>query len=93
MARPRVEVPAAEEIARLADSDGRLSLRVTPGARSETIMLRDGVVHVKTRAKPHDGAANDAVIRLLAAALSIAPSQIELQHGATSRNKLVKLSL
>ncbi len=91
MARPKPDLPAAAAIRALADMDGRLALRVTPGARVEGLEIDGDIVLVKVRAKPQDGAANDAVLALLAAALGIAPSRIELLRGATSRNKLVRL--
>lgn len=75
----------------LADAEGRLALRVTPGARSEGIELGAGVLLVKVRAKPKDGEANDAVLVLLAAALGIATSRLRMLRGATGRDKLVQL--
>lgn len=92
MARPKADLPPAEAIRALADDAGRLALRVTPGARVQGISLADGRVEVKVRAKPQDGAANDAVLALLAEALGCAPSHINLLRGATSREKLVQLS-
>ncbi len=91
MARPKADLPPAEAIRALADSEGRLALRVTPGARSEGIAISDGQLQVKVRAKPQDGAANDAVLGLLAKALGEAPSRLELLRGATSREKLVRI--
>lgn len=91
MARPKADLPAAEAIRALADTQGRLALRVTPGARVPGIAVADGQVEVKVRAKPQDGAANDAVIELLAEALGTAQSRITLLRGATSRQKLVQL--
>ena len=41
---------------------------MTPGARTEAIEISAGRLQVKVRAKPHDGAANVAVLALLAAA-------------------------
>ena len=76
----------------MADTEGRLALRVTPGARSERIELGEGRLEVKVRAKPHDGAANDAVLALLAAALGVATSRLRMLRGATERDKLVQLT-
>jgi uncharacterized protein YggU (UPF0235/DUF167 family) len=75
----------------LADSEGRLALKVTPGARSESITIEDGRLLVKVRAKPQDGAANKAVLVLLAETLEIATSRLRLLRGATSREKLVQI--
>lgn len=91
MAKPKLAVPPAAAIRALADGEGRLALRVTPGARTEGLEIADGRVQVKVRAKPQDGAANEAVIELLAAALGIARSRVLLLRGATSRDKLVQL--
>jgi uncharacterized protein YggU (UPF0235/DUF167 family) len=91
MARPKADFPAAATIRALADGQGRLALRVTPGARTEGVVIEAGQVQVKVRAKPQDGAANDAVLAMLAAALDTAPSRLTLLRGATSRDKLVQL--
>ena len=91
MARPKPEFPPAAAICALADGAGRLALRVTPGARSEGIVLAEGQVLVKVRAKPQDGGANEAVLALLAKALAKAPSRLRLLRGATGRDKLVLL--
>ena len=91
MARPKADFPPADAIRALADGEGRLALRVTPGARSEGIVIENGRLLVKVRAKPQDGAANDAVLALLAEALGIATSRLRLLRGATSREKLVQV--
>jgi uncharacterized protein len=91
MARPKADLPEAAAIRALADGEGRLAVRVTPGARSEAVMIENNRVLVKTRVKPQDGAANEAVLALLATALGCAPSRLHLLRGATSRDKLVQL--
>lgn len=91
MARPKADLPPAAALLALADGEGRLAVHVTPGARSEAIAISEGRVSVKVRAKPSDGAANVAVIRLLAKALGCAPTQVELLRGATSREKLLRV--
>jgi uncharacterized protein YggU (UPF0235/DUF167 family) len=92
MARVRPELPPPDAIRALIDGEGRLALRVTPGARSEAVEVADGKVHIKVRVKPEDGKANAAVLALLAAALGIAPSRLEMLRGATGRDKLIRLS-
>ena len=91
MARPRADLPPAEAIRALADGEGRLAVRVTPGARGEALEIVDGKLLAKVRAKPEDGKATAAVIDLVAAALGIAASRVGLLRGATSREKLVRL--
>jgi uncharacterized protein YggU (UPF0235/DUF167 family) len=90
MAR-KVELPPAEAIRALADGEGRLAVRVTPGARAEALELAEGKLLAKVRAKPQDGKANTAVIELIASALGVAPSRLQLLRGATSREKLIGL--
>lgn len=75
----------------MADGEGRLALRVTPRARTEGIEIAEGRVLVRVRANPQDGAANEAVLALLAAALGVATSRLRLLRGATGREKLVQL--
>ncbi|NLR69615.1 DUF167 domain-containing protein [Novosphingobium sp. ERN07] len=93
MARPKAELPAADALRALADGEGRLAVRVTPGARSEGVEIVDGKVLVKVRAKPEDGKATAAVLALLAQALGVAPSKVEMLRGATSREKLFRIPL
>lgn len=75
----------------LIDAEGRLAVRVTPGARVETLAIDQGQAIAKVRAKPEDGKANAAVIVLVARALGTAPSTITLLRGATSRQKLLRI--
>lgn len=91
MAKPKPDFPPAEAILALADGEGRLVLRVTPGARSEGIELGEDRVLVKVRAKPQGGEANAAVLALLAQALEEATSRLRLLRGATGRDKQVQL--
>lgn len=91
MAKPKADLPAPEAVRALIDAEGRLAVRVTPGARVETIEIAEGKLLAKVRAKPQDGKANDAVRGLLAGALGLAPSRIELLRGATSREKLFRV--
>tara|TARA_Y100001968_G_C19102896_1_gene593428 strand:+ start:128 stop:409 length:282 start_codon:yes stop_codon:yes gene_type:complete len=93
MKRLPADLPDADALRALIDGQGRLAVRATPGARSETITITGTGVGVKVRAKPQDGAANTAVIRLVARALDLAPSRVELLRGATSREKLLRIAL
>jgi uncharacterized protein YggU (UPF0235/DUF167 family) len=91
VARAEADLPSAEAIRALADDQGRLALRVTPGARTEALGIREGVLLIKVRAKPQEGAANEAALALLAEALGLATSRLRLLRGATGRDKLVQL--
>ena len=87
----RAEALPAEAIRALADDEGRLAVRATPGARIAGLEIAQGKLLAKFRAKPEDGKANAAVIALIAGALGIAPSRIALLRGATSREKLLQI--
>jgi hypothetical protein len=91
MARPKIDFPPADAIRALADGEGRLEVRVTPGARVETLEIAKGKLVAKVRAKPKGGEANAAVLKLLAGALGLAASRLRVVRGATSREKLVQI--
>jgi uncharacterized protein YggU (UPF0235/DUF167 family) len=91
MARPKADFPPAEAILALADGDGRLTLRVTPGARAESVSIEPGRLVVKVRAVPEGGKANEAVLNLLACALGIGTSRLRLVRGTTGRDKQVRI--
>ena len=93
MARPRANLPDSAAIKALADAQGRLPVRVTPGARTEQIEVGETMLAVKLRAKPQDGAANTALIRIVAKALGCAPSEVDLLRGATGRDKLLGIPM
>jgi uncharacterized protein YggU (UPF0235/DUF167 family) len=90
MARPRADLPDPAALRALV-REGRLAVRVTPGARSESIGIAKGGIIVKVCARPRDGAANDAVCKLVAKALGLATSRIRLSRGATSRDKVLQV--
>ncbi len=94
MARPRMTVPSVAAILALVDVEGRLAVRVSPGASADAIVLPEagGTLAVRTTAPPEDGKANDAVLRLLASALNRPVSTLTLVRGASSRTKLVRLA-
>ena len=69
-----------------------LQVRVQPkGRRNEIAELPDGSFRVRVSAAPADGAANRAVIALLAEAFDVAPSRVVLVRGATSRDKQFRI--
>lgn len=92
MARPKTDLPPVAAIRALVDGEGRLAVRVTPGARVEVLEIVGGKLLAKVRAKPEDGKANAAVIELVAAGLGVAPSRLSLLRGATSREKLLQIA-
>jgi len=71
----------------------RLKLRVIPKSRADEIvgMREDGALHLRVTAPPHEGRANEAVLRLLSRALGLPSGAVRLKGGATSKDKWVEL--
>lgn len=92
MARSMVDWPPPEALIGLLDGHGRLTVRVTPGARGESLEIAGGSLVIRVRAKPKDGEANEAVLALLARALNVPRSSLALLRGATSREKVVQIA-
>jgi uncharacterized protein YggU (UPF0235/DUF167 family) len=78
----------------LRRTGGRLTfaVRVTPRASADAVGGdRDGALLVRVTAPPVEGAANDAVVAVLAKALRIAPGAVRIERGAGARTKLVSV--
>lgn len=70
----------------------RFSVRVQPRSSKPGV---DGVhgsaLKLRVAAAPVDGAANEAVVEVLADALGVARRNVAIISGATSRNKVVEV--
>ena len=68
-------------------------VRVTPRAgRNALEVPQDGEpAKVRVAAPPADGQANEAVIRVVAEALRVAPSRLSIIRGHSSRDKWLRL--
>ena len=75
----------------------RLAVKLTPGASVDRI---DGwdvdaegrpVLKVRVRARPIEGEANEALVKLLARALGVAKSAVSVQRGGQSRTKIFEI--
>lgn len=66
-------------------------MRVTPrgGVNRVDGVGPDGELRVRVSAAPAEGAANSALLRLIAEACDIAPSRVRIERGATARLKQV----
>ncbi len=74
------------------DGAVRFSVRVQPRAsRSAIVGLHGDALKVAVHAPPVDGAANAAVVELLAAALGVPQRAVSVVSGATARLKLVEV--
>ena len=71
----------------------RLSVRVQPRASRNAILgWCVDVLRVTMTAPPVQGEANQAVARLLARALGVAPSMVSVARGERSRDKVVRIA-
>jgi len=86
MAKPKIrDLPDLSDLAR---PGAEIALRVTPKA-ARTSLLRDGdALRATVTVAPENGKANAAVQALLAAAMGVAPSRLELRRGQTARDKV-----
>jgi uncharacterized protein len=75
----------------------RLPVRLTPGAAADRIdgwdVDADGrpVLKVRVRARPVEGEANVALLKLLAKSLGVPKSAVMLERGGQSRTKMVSV--
>jgi len=69
-----------------------ISIRVTPSASRDAVIGWQGdVLRLRVTAPAQRGKANEAVLRLLAAALGIERRRLRIIRGQTSRHKLVSV--
>jgi uncharacterized protein (TIGR00251 family) len=70
----------------------RVSVHVQPrAARSEIVGLHGAALKVRLQAPPVDGAANEALVALLAERLGVARRAVRVVAGASSRAKTVEV--
>lgn len=71
---------------------GRIQVRVQPGAsRNEIVGFEGEVLRIRLTAPPVEGKANKALIALLADALRVGKSRIEIVSGHSSRQKVIEV--
>lgn len=78
----------------LRRSGSRVSFTVRVAARASTNAIggvREGALLLRVTAPPVEGAANAAVVALLARALRIPPSAVRIDRGAAARTKVVSV--
>lgn len=79
----------------MTERDGavRFAVRVQPRAsRSGVDGLHGGALRVRVNAPPVDGAANAAVVDVLAEALGVARRSVRIIAGESSRSKVVEVA-
>ena len=71
----------------------RYAVSVKPGSKKGPLVEvgEDGGLTVFVRERAVDGAANDGVVKVLAAHFGVPKSRVEILRGHTSRSKLVEI--
>jgi uncharacterized protein len=71
----------------------RIAIRLTPRAGADGLDPPDenGEVRARVRAAPVEGAANEALLRLLASTLDVPRSSVRLVTGGHGRRKVVEV--
>ena len=71
----------------------RLSVRIVPRASRDVVVgMRGGALLVRVTAAPVDGAANEALARVLAHRLHLAKGAVRIVTGRTSKLKVVEIA-
>jgi uncharacterized protein YggU (UPF0235/DUF167 family) len=74
----------------LSPTDVRFAVRLTPRAALDQIDgVSDGVLRARVGAPAVEGAANNALLRLIAEELGVPRTSVRIVAGASSRQKLV----
>lgn len=77
----------------MAERSTRLRVRTTPGARRAGVAGRHGDAwKLRVRGAPEKGRANQELVALLSETLGVPQSSIDIEHGHTHRDKLVRIA-
>lgn len=76
------------------DRSCRFTVRLTPRADRDAVagVDADGVLLVRVTAPPVDGAANEALVRLVAKELDLGRTSVVIETGATARVKRLRVA-
>ena len=70
----------------------RIAVQIAPNAKkTEVIGVLADALKLKLQAQPIEGKANAALIKYLAAALSVPRSAVTITHGLTNKRKLIEV--
>lgn len=77
----------------MSENKTRIALFATPkSSRTKVGGVRDGALKVRVVAVPEKGRADDAIVLVLAQALGVRKSQVQLVGGAERRRKKFEVS-
>ena len=92
----KTSFPPRPEILSLVKG-GELTVKVIPNAGDNSISLPGdngpaGILLVRVTATPEDGKANAAVLKLLAKALGLPITSLEIIRGGNARTKIIAIA-
>lgn len=79
------------DLCKLAQPGAMISVRVTPNASRNRIIVEGDIIRIYVTVIPESGRANTAVQKALAKAMGIAKSRLELVRGMGARDKVFRV--
>jgi uncharacterized protein (TIGR00251 family) len=73
------------------DETLRFDAVVRPGASADSITVSGRVLRIQVREKPERGAANRAVLKLVAKEFGVNTEQVRIVKGVKSRRKVITI--
>jgi uncharacterized protein len=70
----------------------KIKVKVMPNSIREEVTKQGGEYIVRVKAHPHEGKANEAVIKLIAVHLKVPKSTVRIVTGMTGRNKIIEIT-
>lgn len=71
----------------------KIAIYATPGAKTTQVAgLHDQALRLRLAAPPVDGKANNALLAWAAQTFGVGKKQVELLHGAASRQKVIQIT-
>lgn len=83
---------AEDDLRAMARPGAEIAVRVTPRAARNRVVAVDGAIRVHVTAVPEGGKANAAAQKLLAKALGVAKTRLELIRGQGARDKVFRVN-
>jgi uncharacterized protein (TIGR00251 family) len=72
---------------------GKLTIRAVPRAfRTEIVSYVNGVLKIRLKALPVDGAANEELVKFLSKLFNVPKTDVKITFGFTSKNKIVSIA-
>jgi uncharacterized protein (TIGR00251 family) len=73
-------------------ADASFHITVKPKSKKNEVIRKDGMVFVQVTSPPVEGAANEAVIKVLAEVMHLPKSRLTVAGGATGKLKKIAVS-